>query len=382
MPKVIVSTCGTSLLTNTPDSNLRQLLMKTANYQSKDFLTEEKRQIDSHINNIQAKLTEMTLTEVKKISAELNGILTYYQDQIPTLKGTPDTHFILVSDTYQGVKVGEIIANWLTSNQLLAEVIKIADLATNNRDNFRLAMSELINWCNDTLTGFRDAGYEIIFNLTGGFKSVQGFLQSFGMFYADKCIYIFQFSSELLTIPRLPIKLDIEEIIGKNLTVFRKLDDGFTVNKNECNNIPETLLFYLENEDTVTLSEWGKLIWLQTKKHYYQQELLPPLSDKLVYSEEFKKNIKDLQNRPDRLELVNLCCDKLSRFLESQTTYNPKSLDFKPILKSPFPDSTHECDAWGDQDAQRLFGHWLGNGQYIIGHAKRARCERLAKGLH
>jgi putative CRISPR-associated protein (TIGR02619 family) len=376
MPKVIVSTCGTSLLTNNTDSNLRQLLMKTANYQEKELSSAEKTEIDTHINNIQAQLINMNLTEVKKISAELNGILTYYQDKITTLKGTPDTHFILVSDTYQGVKVGEIIANWLTSNNLLAEVVKIADLATNNRDNFRLAMSELINWCNDTLTGYKNAGYEIIFNLTGGFKSVQGFLQSVGMFYADKCVYIFQFSSELLTIPRLPIKLDTEEIVGQNLTVFRKFDVGLPVKKNECHNIPETLLFYLENEDSVTLSEWGELIWLQSKKHYFQQELLPPLSNKLVYSEEFKRNIKDLQNRGDRLELINIKCAQLSRFLESpdNNKYNPTSLEFKPLTHSPFSDSTHECDAWGDQDAQRLFGHWLGNGQYMI--------DRLAKGLH
>ncbi|MBE9222626.1 putative CRISPR-associated protein [Cyanobacterium stanieri LEGE 03274] len=376
MSKVIVSTCGTSLLTNTPNSDLRQLLMKTANYQESDFNKEEKSIVDEHISSIENQFNDLSIIDVKKKSAELNGILTYYEDQIPSSSGTPDIHFILVSDTYQGRKVGEILANWLMNNQLMAQVIKIADLATNNRDNFRLAMSELINWCNDTLMGYRDTGYEIIFNLTGGFKSVQGFLQSVGMFYADKCVYIFQFSSQLLTIPRLPIKLDTEEIIGNNLTVFRKLDVGFTVKKSECNNIPETLLFYLENEDEVTLSEWGQLIWLQSKNSYYKDELLPPLSEKLVYSDEFKKNMVAFQHRPDRIIQVNQRCDQLSRFLESPDNdkYNPPSLDYKPITKSPFPDSDHECDAWNDQDAQRLFGHRLGNGRYQV--------DRIAKGLH
>lgn len=374
MKKVIVSTCGTSLLTNNTDSELRQLLMKTANYQANDFSSEEKAKIDTHIEQIKAKLTAMNLTGVKKISAELNGILTYYQDKIPSLSGTPDTHFILVSDTYQGAQVGEILAHWLTNKQLTAQVVKIADLATNNRDNFRLAMSELISWCNDTLMGYRNSGYEVIFNLTGGFKSVQGFLQSVGMFYADKCVYIFQFSSELLTIPRLPIKLDTEEIIGNNLTVFRRLDNGFTVKKNQCNNIPETLLFYLDNEEEVTLSEWGQLIWLQAKNNYYQQELLSPLSDKLVYTEEFKRNIRAFQNRLDRIQLINERCDQLSRFLESGKTYHSAVLEFKPLQGKPFSDSTHECNAWVDQDGQRLFGHWLGNGQYQI--------DRIAKGLH
>jgi len=376
MNKVIVSTCGTSLLTNTPDSVLRQLLMKTANYQDNDFNKEEKSIVDEHISSIENQFNDLSIIDVKKKSAELNGILTYYQDQIPTSSGTPDIHFILVSDTYQGRKVGEILGNWLMNNQLMAQVIKIADLATNNRDNFRLAMSELINWCNDTLMGYRDTGYEIIFNLTGGFKSVQGFLQSVGMFYADKCVYIFQFSSQLLTIPRLPIKLDTEEIIGNNLTIFRKLDVGFTVKKSECEKIPETLLFYLENEDEVTLSEWGQLIWLQCKNSYYKDELLPPLSEKLVYSDEFKKNMVAFQHRPDRIIQVNQRCDQLSRHLESPDNdkYNPLSLDYKPITKSPFPDSDHECDAWSDQDARRLFGHRLGNGKYQI--------DRIGKALH
>jgi putative CRISPR-associated protein (TIGR02619 family) len=377
MAKVFISPCGTSLLTNQTDSNLRQLLMKTANYQENDFNAQEKEQIVQHITQRKKQiLTESDLTKAKQLSAELNGILTYYQDKIPASKGTPDCHFLLVSDTYQGKQVGEIIAAWLKQQKLLGEVIKISDLNTNNRDNFRLAMSDLIKWCDHTLTSYRQSGYQVIFNLTGGFKSVQGFLQTVGMFYADECVYIFQFSSQLLQIPRLPISLNTEGIVGKNLTVFRKLGLDFSVDKSECQNIPETLLFFLENENKVSLSEWGNLIWLTAKSHYYREKLLPPLSDKLVYSDEFKRNVSDLQNRPERIELVNIQCDKLSRYLDSERkeNLNLRSLDFKPIHSSPFKDSTHECDAWSDQDAQRLYGHNLNQGMYII--------DRLAKALH
>lgn len=374
MPNIIVSTTGTSLLTNNTDKELRNLLFKTANYQENDFDSEEKEIIDTHIQQIKNRFTSMISSEVKEISAELNGILTYYQDQIQNKKGTPDTHYLIVSDTYQGIKVGEIIVNWLQQNHFIAEIIQIPDLATNNRDKFRLAMSELINWCNNNLKAFRDSGYQIIFNLTGGFKSVQGFLQTVGMFYADECIYIFQFSSQLLQIPRLPIKLDLEEIVGKNLTTFRCLNSYLSVTKEEVKNIPETLLFFLEEDNQVELSEWGELIWLQAKSTYYQQSLLPPLSQKLVYNDEFKQNIQALQNQRDRVELVNIQCDKLSHFFDSRREYNPTSLDFKPIKNSPFADSTHECDAWHDKDAKRLFGHNLDDGRYII--------DRLGKGIH
>jgi putative CRISPR-associated protein (TIGR02619 family) len=373
--RVFVSPCGTSLLTNQVDSQLRQKLATTANYKETDFTKEEKEEIWQHIQQRKQKILDLSdLSKVKEISAELNGILTYYQDKIPKRTGRPDYHYLLISDTYQGEQVGEIIKSWLENQELMVVIVKIPDLATKNRDNFRVAMSELIKWCHSTLTGYRDSDYQVIFNLTGGFKSVQGFLQTIGMFYADECVYIFQFSSQLLTIPRLPISLDSEGIVEKNLTIFRKLALGFSVSKEDCKAIPETLLFFLETEKQISLSEWGELIWLEAKNRYYQEDLLPPLSDKLVYSDEFKEQLKNLQKRPDRINIINNQCDKLSRYLDSNRQENLKSLDFKTLTNPPFLDSTHECDAWSDQDAQRLYGHNLSNGQYMI--------DRLGQALH
>ena len=282
-------------------------------------------------------------------------MLTYYQDQIPPQTKMPDCHYLLVSDTFQGKQVGEIIQFWFKKQGLQVFIVEIKDLATKNRDNFRLAMSELIEWCHKQLTDYKNSNYKVIFNLTGGLKSVQGFLQTLGMFYADECVYIFQFSSQLLSIPRLPINLDPEGIVGKKLTIFRKFALNVPVKKEECKTIPETLLFFLEEDQQVSWSEWGKLIWLETKKRYYQEDLLPALSDKLVYSDEFKKQVKQLNvSQPDRIILINNQCDKLSLYLDSNRQENLNSLDFKPLTNSRVKGSTHECDAWSDQDAQRL----------------------------
>lgn len=374
-PKVFISPCGTSLLTNQVDNSLRQLLMKTANYKETDLTQEDKEQITQHIQQRKQEILDSSdLNQVKKLSAELNGILSYYQNQLPTPKGRPDCHYLLISDTYQGEKVADILEAWLKKQGWQAESVKISDLATNERDNFRLAMCELIKWCYQTLTGYRNGGYQVVFNLTGGFKSVQGFLQTAGMFLADECVYIFQFSSQLLTIPRLPVRLESEEIVGKNINTFRKLSLNLPVTKEECKPIPETLLFFLESEDKVSLSEWGELIWSEAKSKYYKQDLLPSLSDKLVYSDEFKKNVKSLERRPDRIELINLRCDQLSLYLESAGKTSLESLDFKKLKGKHLQGSTHECDAWSDQDAQRLYGHYLDNGQYII--------DRLGEALH
>jgi putative CRISPR-associated protein (TIGR02619 family) len=260
MPRFIMSTCGTSLLTNRADNLEKKLLIDIANYQENDLTPENKQVIDSRIEQVEQQFQGLDIQGLKEVSAELNGILTYYQDQLA--QGQQDIHCLLVTDTYQSQQIGKILQNWLRINGIKnAQIYQVQDLLTNNIDQFRLAMSALIRWAQDTLVNYRQNGYEIIFNLTGGFKSVQGFLQTIGMFYADEIVYIFQGSNELLRIPRLPIQLDVEGVINNNLAIFEKLAAGKTVTKAEANNIPETLLFVVEGEDLVSLSDWGDLIW-------------------------------------------------------------------------------------------------------------------------
>ena len=150
--------------------------------------------------------------------------------------------------------------------------MKISDLATSDPERFRLAMSKLIEWCDETLTGYREQNWHVIFSLTGGFKGVNGFLQAIAMFYAHESVYIFQSSSQLLRIPRLPITIDKEGVVGKHLSIFRRLAVEFPVTHREAEGIPETLLFPVDEQ--VMLSEWGELVWRQAKPTYYEQELL------------------------------------------------------------------------------------------------------------
>lgn len=91
----------------------------------------------------------------------------------------------------------------------------------------------------------------------------------------------------------------------------------------------------------------------------------------LVFGARFRQTLDGLAS--DRFRHVNERLDQLARRLEEGETYNPRSLDFKPLQGGEYKGSTHECDAWADQDAKRLFGHFEG-GRYII--------DRLDKGLH
>jgi len=372
---VMISPCGTSTLTNQADGEIRELLNKTADSQEQDLTPEQQLILEQYIDQRRSEILQASIAKVCKWSAELNGILSYYQNQIPP---KTDIHFLLATATYQGQKTAGIIQSWLEQHGCCVQIVRTADeslskyLNVNNLENFRIAMSELVKWAEETLPGYRKSNYRIIFNLTGGFKSVNSFLQAIGMFYADECVYIFQGSQELLRIPRLPVKLDPEGIIRENLTIFRHLAQGETLPLAMCRAIPETLLYQIGDE--VEMSAWGELLWNRCKDDYYSEQLLEPLSKKIRYSETFKKTFASLS--PERKKIVNERLDQLSRCLESLETnqiYNPKSLDFKALKKNPCPPSTHECDAWSDLDAKRIFGHFE-DGIFVI--------DKLDKGLH
>jgi hypothetical protein len=135
-----------------------------------------------------------------------------------------------------------------------------------------------------------------------------------------------------------------------------------------CRDIPETLLCQVGDE--VVLSAWGKLLWNRCKDEYYSEELLEPLSPKIRYSETFKRTFASLP--PDRKRIVNERLDQLSHYLDTNQN-NPDSLNFKALKGNPRPPSTHECNAWSDLDAQRIFGHFE-HETFVI--------DRLDKGLH
>jgi putative CRISPR-associated protein (TIGR02619 family) len=368
MPTVIVSPCGTSLLTNSTHDALRKQLTQATNLKECEIDKTQKEIIDKHINERKELIQNAELSKVRGLSAELNGIITYYS-------GTPkgEEHILLATDTYLGRNTAEIVAEWLRKKGLNAIPKVIDNLSTKDIESFRIAISNIIKWCDEELEKqYTRPHWTVVFNLTGGFKSVNGFLQAVAMFYADESIYIFESGSQLLKIPRLPVQLDPERFIGKNLYHFRLMAIlSKELKAEECKKIPETLLEQID--DRVALSEWGMLIWQQCYKQYYSKELLRPLSTRLKYSERFMQEIvTDLSE--ERLLIINERLDQLSRYLESENSkpYNPKSLDFKSIKGRPFrgrfsPEPTHECDAWSDGDAKRLYGYFK-DGDYFINH--------------
>jgi len=353
-PNFILSPCGTSLLTNQADERSRKLVSIYANTQKLEQIPSEDRQVlENLVRDVKAKLDKADIDLAAKMSAELNGITKFYNGQ---MRRDRDFFVLLCTDTWLGKSTADLVKGWLNlKGCACVEVKRQDDLQTADIELFQSALSDLVEWSESTISGYRKSGYHVVFNLTGGFKSVQGFLQTLATFYADETIYIFETATDLLRIPRLPVKMVATESVLANLNAFRRL--ALYLSVGNIRDIPETLL--LRVDDEVRLSAWGDLVWKQTKPQIYGEMLHPSPSEKLVFSASFINSVNGLS--ADRLEIINHRLDQLACYLEKVESPNPRSLDFKQLRRNPCPPATHEIDAWSDQDAKRLYGHFEGD---------------------
>lgn len=218
MRRVIMSTIGTSLLTNqidrnnTAEKNWYGLLRDSANKRETEIENERVIEIlltlHERANN---KLKTAEIASVRRLSAELNGIYGIYNNKLE--RGKEDVHILIATDTEQGKITAEIVKSYLQNNGIVnSSIYSPPGLSTASTTAFTEGIDELITWFKQNITSYQK-DYKICFNLVGGFKSLQGYLNTIGMFYADEIIYIFEgIGAELITIPRLPINIDREAL--------------------------------------------------------------------------------------------------------------------------------------------------------------------------
>ena len=303
--RFVLSTVGTSILTNLIDrGNPTEgmwfgTLRDSANLKQDELTDETETVINTLTERALEKLNENSTATNRRISAELNGIYGIYGDQLPI--GSQDQHYLICTDTAQGQMTGDLIKDFLESQGFTVGVITPSQLSTQDPESFTTGTKELIRWLENNVPR-RESGYHVIFNLVGGFKSLQGYMNTFGAFYADEVIYIFESpTADLIKIPRLPIQIDTA-IIENHLIKFALMDAGKHYSTEEIEGIPETLLEFVE-ENGMTfawLSAWGGLIWQRTKSDLLSGELLQ--FPRLEYRRSFIDNYEAL-NAQQRVDL-------------------------------------------------------------------------------
>lgn len=295
-PKVIVSPTGTSILTNVANADERKQLLSAANATAADCGEEMHQLVRGLEDRARAALTGATnVRDIRRASAELNAIVGISDDR---LDASPrDVHFLISTDTLAGRAAASLVAGFLADKVSVAEVFTPRCLSTRDRESFGEGMKDLLRWCDEALPGYRDAGYEIVFNLTGGFKSMQGVLNTVGMLHADRIVYIFE-SGGLIEIPRLPIRIDVE-LLRENTALLLRLSAGDDVPAEDAAPLPSALTDVVDG--TAILSLWGALVWSQTRDDLLADDLVPLPG--LVHEKSFARDFRDCTNPAERVVL-------------------------------------------------------------------------------
>ncbi|MDR3055908.1 MAG: hypothetical protein LBU53_11030 [Zoogloeaceae bacterium] len=356
---IILSTCGTSILTNDVDEALRTMLTRHANSAKEEAIRkenpEEYQTIAAHIQDRKSQFRGYAPQKAAEKSAELNGILAYYEGRLPP--GANDVHYLLATDTWLGEATADIARGWLETNGIKnCQVIRHPDLQTADWPLFRSSLSGLVKWCAETIAPQRSPHCRVVFNLSGGFKSETGFLQTLGMFYADETIYMFERSGQLMRIPRLPARLEAKEDIEKDLADFRRAALGLSVTAAKAG------IYWFGMDGEFTLEPWGEMVFEEHKNAIYKEKILPPPTDAIRFGLRFLDSCKNISGKQRRQ--INRALDLLAQCKESPNHPNPNSLHYQPIRQPPSyaPDASHEIYAWNDGDARRIFCRELAGG--------------------
>lgn len=299
MRRVIISTVGTSLLTNQINRSLPEeqdwygRLRDTANSTLEKTPEDVLNIIETLKTRAIKKLAQSSTAQIRSASAELNGIYGLYQEQLELAR--QDMHWLVATDTAQGKETAEIVESFLQARGITAQIYTPKGLSTTTTRCFADGIDELLTQLESMTSGYD----KVCFNLVGGFKSLQAYLNTIGMFYADEIIYIFEgVNSEVITIPRLPIKID-ESVIEPYKVQFAMMAVGTEVSRSQLPGIQEALIFRVD--DDVTLSNWGKLIWNQSKSRILSGELL--VFPRIQYQESFIKDYERTRAEGERVKL-------------------------------------------------------------------------------
>lgn len=305
MARLVISTVGTSVLINRIDTDIDdndwyKRLQQTANYND-----DEVNQHHQDVQRLIAELQERAETElysgdterIREASAELNGIYGLYNKKIE--EGISDAHLLVATDTAQGRIAAEIVESFLKSKGLTNTSIHIQPgLSTASSDIFVEGMAKLIPWMQETITDCKNSKYTICFNLVGGFKALQGYFNTIGMFHADEIIYVFEGSNTLITIPRLPVKVDLEKVEPYKVQLAMMAAGEINTSWEEATKVPQD--WVLVDGHEMTLSAWGQLIWNQCKEEILSQKK-PLKFPKLEYKDTF---LDDYEKKPVHEKII------------------------------------------------------------------------------
>lgn len=303
MRRLVISTVGTSLLRNQIDneyeSDLNYELQKYAN--STEEEVKQYSELANKISELEDRARQILANgntiEIREASAELNGIYGLYEEYGVNLEqAKEDIHWLITTDTAQGRVTAEIVKSFLIDRGIKNTNIypnPDSGFSTVDTHKFSKGIAQLIPWIEQLIKGYEKQNIIICFNLVGGFKAIQGYMNTIGMFYAHEIVYVFEGSNKVIKIPKLPIEINYNKVEQYKVALsMMDCDRSVSISLSEVKDVPREWVLVVEPE--MTLSTWGQLIWNKSKEHFLAQEK-PLAFPKIEYSGTF---IDDFKNKP------------------------------------------------------------------------------------
>lgn len=276
--KTYICTTGTSILTKR-GINIERFKNQPLSYwkdHEDDILAAQDRVYESLERfkrlPIQAQLDDT--------SAEIKSLIKMGVD--------PNDRVILIaSDTVDGKLSAELVKAFLKEREICLEVeiqevkgLQAIDAVLFQREGLRNLLTFLVSRGNE----------DIVFNLTGGFKSVVPYLSLIGMLFNKPVRYIHEDSEDVITLSNVPILLN-DGLLLLVEDKLRKIEKETSISKTEWHrgidfNDRRFDSLIEEEGGQITLSGLGLLFWERFK---------------LDYPEELFRDETDPSDKPNKL---------------------------------------------------------------------------------
>ncbi|MBN2835287.1 MAG: hypothetical protein JXR48_10000 [Candidatus Delongbacteria bacterium] len=268
--KKIITTVGTSLLTNALGNNLSQNInyQRTKSLRYIDFETRK-----SQIDSIEKDLNNFIKREEEGLSAEINSLIKIAQE----FKEPCDV-YLIATDTILSPLCAEYIQKWFEKFQkpFISKIhfrkskeFIIEDLQIKEKEAFeKKGLTNLFNRINCIAANYWD---NIVFNITGGYKALIPYMTIAAQINNLPVFYNFQENNnerfDLLRIPNIPINVDFSLFDKYWSEIDQVTKTGIRIRSHQFEKDLNSIL-EVEGENMM-LSSLGSVLWENYRSKFF-----------------------------------------------------------------------------------------------------------------
>lgn len=276
-PRLVVSTVGTSLLTNQlardgSEEAWARALRTQANVAGLQELGAEAKEALEVLTARAEAALRGPLQAQRRACAEINLLAALAGGGC--LVDPQDHHWLVGTDTVAGRLVCGLLERHLQAHGAPTVLpVPTPGLNVGDTQAFWAGADQVLEFMHQHLAPYRTA-YEVVFALVGGFKALQSLLGTAAPLWADGVAYLYEGMPDgapPLWVPRLPLRLDWEALLPHAGTLAL-LAANAHLPAQKVAALPEALVQDW-GEDQHLLSSWGKLVWLEMRERALSERL-------------------------------------------------------------------------------------------------------------